>query len=96
MGCELVARCWIEAGLTAGALNPHYPMPYTVTILSTDGNTNTYSCEGSSDAEARTSTIEIVKEKADRDDPGATVTIELDGEKIGPASTVRDMVAKAD
>ena len=40
--------------------------------------------------------VEIVKEKADRDDPGATVTIENDGEKIGPASTVRDTIVKPD
>lgn len=71
-------------------------MAYTVTILSTDGNTNTYSCGGSSDQDARMLAVEIVKEKADRDDAGATVTIENDGEKIGPASTVRDMIAKPD
>ena len=71
-------------------------MAYTVTILSTDGNTNTYSCGGSSDQEARILAIGVAKEKADRDDPGATVTIEKDGEKIGPAATVRDMIAKPD
>ena len=70
-------------------------MTYTVTITSTDGNKNTYTCGGATDQEALIYAGKIVEEKADEADPEASVTIEKDGEKVGPTATVRDMTTKA-
>ena len=70
-------------------------MTYTVTITSTDGNKNTYTCGGSSDQEALIYAGKVVEEKADDADLDAAVTIEKDGQKIGPHATVRDMITKA-
>ena len=70
-------------------------MPYTVTIVSTDGAKHTYVCGGATDQEALIYAGKVVEEKADRGDPDAYVTIEKDGEKIGPVATVKDMTTKA-
>ena len=66
-----------------------------MTITSTDGNKNTYTCGGATDQEALIYAGKIVEEKADEADPEASVTIEKDGEKVGPTATVRDMTTKA-
>ena len=70
-------------------------MTYTVTITSTDGNKSTYTCGSATDQEALIYAGKVVEEKADRADPEASVTIEKDGEEIGPPATVRDMITKA-
>ena len=70
-------------------------MTYSVTITSTDGNSNTYACAGTSDQQALLYAGKVVEEKAARDDPAAAVTIPRAGEAIGPASTVGDMITKA-
>ena len=70
-------------------------MTYSVTITSSDGNTNTYACAGTSDQQALIYAGKVVEEKADRDDPTAAVTVTRDGEAIGPASTVGDMTTRA-
>ena len=70
-------------------------MTYTVTITSTDGSKNTYSCGGATDQEALIYAGKVVEEKADPDDPNATVTIEKDGKEIGVPAVVRDMITKA-
>lgn len=70
-------------------------MTYSVTITSTDGNSNTYACAGTSDQQALIYAGKVVEEKADRDDPEAKVSITRDGENIGPSSTVGDMTTRA-
>ena len=70
-------------------------MTYSVTITSSDGNTNSYACAGASDQQALIYAGKVVEEKADRDDSAAAVTVTRDGEAIGPASTVGDMTTKA-
>ena len=70
-------------------------MPYTVTITSSDGNKNTYSCGGGTDQEALVYAGKVVEEKADPSDPQATVTIEKDGREIGVPAVVADMIKRA-
>lgn len=69
-------------------------MAYSVTINSTDGNSNTYACAGSNDQEALIYAGKVVEEKADPEDAEAKVQITKDGKDIGPASTVGDMTNK--
>lgn len=70
-------------------------MTYTVTITSTSGEKNTYTCGGATDQEALIYAGKVVEEKADADDPEATVSIEKDGKEFGPAATVAEMTKKA-
>lgn len=70
-------------------------MTYTVTITSTTGEKNTYTCGGASDQEALIYAGKVVEEKADTSDPDASVTIAKDGKEIGPAATVAEMTSKA-
>ena len=70
-------------------------MTYTVTITSTNGSKNTYTCGGATDQEALIYAGKVVEQNADRADLEASVTIEKDGEKVGPVATVRDMTTKA-
>ena len=81
--------------LTRGPSGAWWRMTYSVTITSTDGNTNTYSCAGSSDQQALIYAGKVVEEKADHEDPEAKVSITKDGKAIGPESTVGDMMKKA-
>ena len=71
-------------------------MTYSVTIISTDGNSNTYACAGSNDQEALIYAGKVVEEKADPSDAEAKVQITKDGENIGPASKVGEMTNKTD
>ena len=70
-------------------------MTYTVTITSTTGDKNTYTCGGVTDQEALIYAGKVVEEKADASDPEASVSIEKEGSGIGPAATVAEMIKKA-
>ena len=67
-------------------------MTYSVTITSTDGNSNTYACAGSDDQEALIYAGKVVEEKADAEDAEAKVQITRDGKDIGPTSTVGNII----
>jgi len=65
-------------------------MTYTVTITSSGGEQNTYKCGGATDQEALIYAGKVVEDKADRDDPEASVVIAKDGKQIGPGASVAD------
>ena len=84
------------SGLVRRAIKAHgLSMTYTVTITSTTGERNTYTCGGASDQEALIYAGKVVEEKADTSDPDASVTITRDGKEIGPAASVAEMTRKA-
>ena len=70
-------------------------MTYTVTITSTTGEKNTYTCGGATDQEALIYAGKVVEAKADASDPAASVSIEKDGVEFGPVVTVADMIKRA-
>ena len=69
-------------------------MAYEVIITSSDGNVNSYSCSGASDAEALAEADAVVRAKGDPEDPGAIVTVEKDGLGVGSPTTVGEVFAK--